>query len=159
MKKNLNIATVLLLSAALFSCKKPAADLTPATENINNSGGNSGGGSGSGSGGSGSGGSGGGTATGVFSAKFNVEVPDIYNIFETTPVKLVSTGTGIKTYRWELGDGRRSTVNNISVVYPYHGYYTVTLTVEDTNGKTDTQTKSFSVLCNFGGGWGGNGSH
>lgn len=170
MQKRLLSITCLLFAAIFFSCSKPSSELSPTNTvtdsgsggTVNNGGGGTGGNGGTGNGGTGGGGStgGGGTNGGVFNAKFNIDVADIHNIFETTPVKLVATGTGIVKYTWTLGDGRRANANNLSVIYPYHGYYTVTLTVEDANGKTDSETKSFSVLCNFGGGLGGNtGSH
>lgn len=168
MKKSLFLLNILMLILIIFSCSKPSTDLTP----IDNSGSGTSTGGGTGSGGTGSGGTGSGGGTGVtgggggsttnggvFSANFKIDVPDIYNIYETAPVKLVATGSGIKSYKWSFGDGRRSTSSNVSVTYPYHGYYTVTLTVEDANGKTETQSQSFSVLCNFGGGIGGGSGH
>ncbi|MFC1948478.1 PKD domain-containing protein, partial [Chloroflexota bacterium] len=45
------------------------------------------------------------------------------------------------SYLWEFGDGETSTDENPSHSYDDSGYYTVSLTVTDDRGNTDTQTR------------------
>jgi hypothetical protein len=160
--KKVNILLLsVILSAVMFSCEKANSDLVSSNTT------SAPGGSGGTSGGSGSGGSGGGSGTGGggvvtspgFSAGFTIGVPDLFNVFENNTVKLVSDGGGITSYYWNLGDGRKSFEKSPVISYPAHGYYTISLTVKDANGRSETLTKDLGILCNFGGGTSGNGSH
>jgi PKD repeat protein len=58
-----------------------------------------------------------------------------------------SDGT-IVAYAWDLGDGRTSTDPNPDWVYDVQDTYTVTLTVTDDDGATDTATMSYVVTDN-----------
>ncbi len=160
--KKINILLLsVILSAVMFSCEKANSDLV--STNTTSASGSSGGGStggGSGSGGSGGVTGGGGVVTSPgFSAGFTIGVPDLFNVFENNTVKLVSDGGGITSYYWNLGDGRKSFEKSPVISYPAHGYYTISLTVKDANGRTETLSKDLGILCNFGGGTSGNGSH
>ncbi len=53
----------------------------------------------------------------------------------------VSGGIAPYSYLWEFGDGETSTDENPSHSYDDSGYYTVSLTVTDDRGNTDTQTR------------------
>ncbi len=62
--------------------------------------------------------------------------------------KFTSTSTDddeIASYAWNFGDGSTSTQANPTHVYDDEGDYTVTLTVTDASGQTDSVTKSVSV--------------
>lgn len=160
--KKVNILLLsVILSSVMFSCEKANSDLV-SSSTTSASGGSGGGaiGGGSGSiGGSGSGSGGGVVTSPGFSAGFTISVPDIFNIFENNTVKLISDGGGITNYYWNLGDGRKSFEKSPIISYAGHGYYTISLTVTDASGKSETLSKDISILCNFGGGTSGNGSH
>lgn len=53
------------------------------------------------------------------------------------------------SYSWEFGDGSSATGENVSHSYTDPGDYTVTLTVDDGNGGTDTNTQSITVEAVF----------
>ena len=56
-----------------------------------------------------------------------------------------STG-GIISYSWDFGDGVNSSGGSVSHSYSDEGNYTVTLTVRDANGVSDTDTLSINVV-------------
>ena len=58
---------------------------------------------------------------------------------------------GINTYSWSFGDGSNSTAQNPSHTYAADGSYTVSLTVTDTNGQTDTSSTTVTVSAATGG--------
>ncbi|OGN89747.1 MAG: hypothetical protein A2158_04445 [Chloroflexi bacterium RBG_13_46_14] len=53
----------------------------------------------------------------------------------------VSGGIAPYSYLWDFGDGETSTDENPTHSYDSSGYYTVSLTVTDDRGNTDTQTR------------------
>ena len=55
-----------------------------------------------------------------------------------------SDGTIVSHY-WNFGDGSSSSEENPTNVYQYSGIYEVSLTVEDSGGRTDTETKEITV--------------
>ena len=69
------------------------------------------------------------------------------------PLSVNFTGEGIDTdgeiisFYWNFGDGVRSYEQNISHIFSNYGLYTVTLTVTDNEGDSDTTT--IDVLCTF----------
>ncbi len=152
MKKILSFITILAICLAFSACEKASSDVVSGSVYTPTSG------SGGSTGGPSSGGAtGGGTTSGSgFSAVFSIDVNDIHNVYENNIVKFTSKGTGIVSYVWRLGDGRKSGDANPTITYPYHGNYTISLTVIAADGKTETFTKELSVLCNF---FGGAGSH
>ena len=57
-----------------------------------------------------------------------------------------SSGGSIVSYSWDFGDGVNSSGAIVSHSYPDEGNYTVTLTVKDANGVSDTTTMRISVV-------------
>lgn len=89
---------------------------------------------------------------GTFSAKFSYTVPDPNNIFENQTIQYRSLGSGIVSYVWTFGNGTKLYDANPAMSYMIHGFYNVTLTVYDINGRSDSSTQEVLILCNFGGG-------
>jgi PKD repeat protein len=56
-----------------------------------------------------------------------------------------SKGNGSLSYAWDFGDNKTSTRANPSHTYDQEGQYTVTLTVTDSFGLRDSQTKKVQV--------------
>jgi PKD repeat protein len=52
----------------------------------------------------------------------------------------------IKNYNWDFGDGTSSSSRNPTHTYQNSGTYTVKLTVTDDDGKTDSYSKSISII-------------
>jgi gliding motility-associated-like protein len=77
----------------------------------------------------------------------SINVPSCPNV----PIPFASTSSGIAlTYLWNFGDAANnpsytSTAQNPTHVYLVAGSYTITLTVTDTSGCTDTKVDSFAV--------------
>jgi PKD repeat protein len=61
-------------------------------------------------------------------------------------------GGSIASRSWNFGDGTTSTATNPSKTYAAAGTYTVTLTVTDNGGLTNTTTRSVTVSSGGGGG-------
>ena len=57
-------------------------------------------------------------------------------------------GGSIASYLWDLGDGNTSGLEDLTHTYTTEGTYTVTLTVTDNLGKTDTDTVDIVVSSN-----------
>ncbi|WP_440989179.1 PKD domain-containing protein [Haloarchaeobius baliensis] len=56
-----------------------------------------------------------------------------------------STVAGSGSYQWDFGDGSTETGQSVTHSYGDNGTFTVTLTVTDANGNTDTTTRSVQV--------------
>ena len=52
----------------------------------------------------------------------------------------------IVSYLWDFGDGENSTIQNPNHLYNQNGTYTVTLTVSDDDGLSDTITTEVTVV-------------
>jgi len=85
-------------------------------------------------------------------AKFSIVVNDPVNIFEQQSIRFVNESTGYNLCSWQFGNNTKSQEVNPERSYPYHGIYTVTLTVFDDKGNRSAYSKDLSILCNFGGG-------
>jgi hypothetical protein len=72
------------------------------------------------------------------------EFPDAGESISFSDDSLDSDGT-IVAWDWDFGDGSTSTLENPTYSYMNPGYYTVTLTIEDDDGATDTIEKMIIV--------------
>lgn len=88
----------------------------------------------------------------TLNAKFSIVANDPLNIFESQTIRFVNESTGYNLCSWQFGNNTKSPEINPEKSYPYHGVYTVTLTVYDDKGNRSTYTKDVSILCNFGAG-------
>jgi len=82
-------------------------------------------------------------------ARFDVEPVVIYAgepvDFDGSP----SSGS-LVSYTWALGDGRTASGKRATASFPTPGRYTVALTVEDTNGRTDEVSETIVVYLRSG---------
>lgn len=70
--------------------------------------------------------------------------PTIENLIQFTDTSTDPDGT-VVSWSWNFGDGGTSTLQNPTHQYETAGTYTVTLTVEDNGGMTDTYTAEIEV--------------
>lgn len=84
----------------------------------------------------------------------NTEPVVAFDWFPSSPVSLEQVrffdrssdlDGGIRSRRWDFGDGRTSVDAEPTHVYAKNGVYTVNLTVTDVNGGTDTRSKLVAV--------------
>ncbi|MDE3273024.1 S8 family serine peptidase [Pseudoalteromonas sp. G4] len=66
-----------------------------------------------------------------------------------------SDDKGITSYAWQFGDGASSTTQNPSHTYSVAGDYTVSLTVTDTKGQTNSKTQRITISDDSTGGCNG----
>lgn len=130
---------IFLLSAitviAITSCKKSTGDIKPQTSNAPTSQAVAA------------------TTTPVpLTAKFTYMVQDPTNIFENQSIKFNNLSTGASTWVWEFGNATKSHDLQPTISYPWHGYYTVTLTVWDDKGNKQSYSQDISILCLFANG-------
>lgn len=83
-----------------------------------------------------------------FNGNFKIEVPDINNIFENQPVKLVSKSLDVVSYVWKINDLKLTDARPV-LTFPWHGLYHITLIVTDKDGNTSTSSQDITILCNF----------
>lgn len=82
------------------------------------------------------------TVTSAPVARFNTSTPTVACVAPHT-VNFTNTSTGIGlTYQWDFGNGLTSTLANPSTTYNAFGVYTVSLTVIDASGCSDTRTQN-----------------
>ena len=62
-----------------------------------------------------------------------------FNATATSSINIVS-------WEWDFGDGNNASGKNVTHIYSMDGNYTVTLTVEDADGRTAVITKTITVL-------------
>jgi len=61
-----------------------------------------------------------------------------------------SAGSSLVSYTWDLGDGRSASGRRITTSFQTPGRYTITLTVEDANGRTDAVSDEITVYLRSG---------
>lgn len=93
--------------------------------------------------------------SGVGAKKCDLEVPDLppnanpggpYSGNEGSPVQFNGSGsTGASTYYWQFGDGGTSSQMNPTHTYADNGTYTVSLTVTNNSGQSDTKTTTATI--------------
>lgn len=71
---------------------------------------------------------------------------EAFRLATTDTTMLISSVSNASSISWDLGDGRKSTDNQLVLSYPKSGIYTVTLTAQASNGKTATVSKKVTVL-------------
>jgi len=89
------------------------------------------------------------------SIQCNIAVPDLppnanpggpYSGFEGSPVQFNGSGsTGAVTYSWTFGDGGTSSQMNPTHTYGDNGTYTVSLTVTNNSGQSDTKYTTATI--------------
>lgn len=80
-------------------------------------------------------------------ADFDYDPPNPYtnDVIQFTDLSIDPDGT-IVSWLWDFGDSQTSTDQNPTHSYPENNTYTVSLTVEDDDGATDTVQKDVTVL-------------
>lgn len=71
------------------------------------------------------------------------------------PLKVQFTDTsisydGVTQWRWDFGDGKQSTESDVTYTYSVPGTYSVTLTVEESDGDKDSVTYNDFITVTFG---------
>ncbi len=69
-----------------------------------------------------------------------------FRLATTDTTMLISSVSNASSISWDLGDGRKSTDNQLVLSYPKSGTYNVILTAQASNGKTVTVSKKVTVL-------------
>lgn len=100
----------------------------------------------------------------LVSCEFIDELPEANSIVDETPpsasftftsgvevetftqVQFANQSDNATSFLWDLGDGTTSTEVDPSVVYPGEGSFTVSLTVTDALGQTDTNTQTIELI-------------
>lgn len=87
------------------------------------------------------------TAEKPLNAEFTF-TPSSPNVGETIHFDASASTGNIEKFRWDFGDNRAAITYSSSISHTYSspGSYTVKLTVEDSNGKTDTETRTVNVV-------------
>ncbi|HMO62864.1 MAG TPA: PKD domain-containing protein [Ferruginibacter sp.] len=80
----------------------------------------------------------------AITANFAAEKTNICKLTDLATFNNLSSGPGTLTYQWDFGDGGRSTQNNPSHSYSRTGSYTVSLTVNSSEG-----CSAFSSIPNY----------
>src|SRR5205085_12154306 len=83
-------------------------------------------------------------------AKFTLSQVD--NVFENQHVTMTPAYQDGASYVWHISNATKLLDKNAVLSIPYHGNYTVELTVTDSKGNTATQSQDIIHLCNFLGG-------
>ena len=81
-----------------------------------------------------------GGCTSAPTSNFNVATND-----RTVTLTSQSSGCSLVGFEWDLGDGNLASGESISHTYAANGTYTVTLTVTDEAGLSDTSSQSVTV--------------
>lgn len=68
---------------------------------------------------------------------------------EGSALSLSNTSTNAVSYLWTFGNGKSSVAKEPNYTYPHCGVYTVTLTVTDAQGHTETTSQELIVNCIF----------
>ncbi|MCG2826174.1 MAG: PKD domain-containing protein [Thermoplasmatales archaeon] len=76
---------------------------------------------------------------------YSPTIPTDLQLVQFTSLSMDDDGT-ISSYYWNFGDGRTSTHQNPTHQYFDNGTYTITLTVTDDDGATNTTSKNITVL-------------
>lgn len=87
------------------------------------------------------------TAT-IYSDQLNAEIISPSEAIEGDTIEFtgsVSNGVSPYTWSWDFGDGATANTQNTTHTYDEQGDYTVTLTVVDDLGTTDTATKTIQI--------------
>ena len=92
------------------------------------------------------------TSTQRLVARFSYSAPDPINIFEYQPVTFTNESMGAVSCVWEFGNAKKSSDKDPVISYPWHGYYTVKLTVFDAHGNSQSVTHDVSILCLYANG-------
>lgn len=73
-------------------------------------------------------------------------------VTEELQLVIENTSTNAVSYKWDFGNGDTAEGASPEYAFPYHGFYTVTLTVTDEKGMESSASQDLMVLCIFGGG-------
>ncbi len=77
---------------------------------------------------------------------------DDYTLYEKEDLLITNNSVNAVSYHWDFGNGDTSSEAHPNFEYDIHGYYTVSLTITDIQGKSYEASQEILVLCVFGGG-------
>lgn len=70
-------------------------------------------------------------------------------INEFVPLHLTSISTDNCSYLWDFGNGTASVECNPTISYPYHGTYTISLQITDSQGISTLYSRQIVILCRY----------
>lgn len=85
-----------------------------------------------------------------FEVEMNGSIVTNDTLFKNTPIQFLDSSLTGSTWKWYLGDGTSSTLQNPTHTYSTVGNFQISLEVEDTAGCKETHAKSYWIVSGIG---------